>query len=445
MAEAQAGKMGLWMTTSFVIGSIIGVAIFMLPIALAPLGINAVVGWLVSGCGAVCLGVPLARLTRGGAGIQSAVEGAFGHTVGFMVTWAFWVSLWSGLAAIAVGAASTISRVVPALANPLSVALMSAALIGLTVPVNVRGARASGAMAIVILLLRTIPLAAVVIIVVVKAAALKPLQPLWTKPVTMSSAATATALTLFAFTGFENVSAPVGKIRDSHRIIPSALLIALTTVALVYLTTSTSVMLLLPPERLAHSPAPFADAVAASWGEVSAYVIVAGIAISAFGCIGCGSMAAGELCYSMALNGDLPKALAWTNSRGAPVLGQAISAALAIVLVLSNASRSTAGLFAFIVLVSTVAVLMLYVVAALAIASRDRALGTRTLAFAGIIFGVFAFYGSGLEASLWGVGLAMSALPICAIWRWRGGSPHSAATIPTGPPEPSPSGSAGSP
>lgn len=435
MAVRDDEKMGPWMTTALVMGSMIGVAIFMLPVSLASLGMNAVAGWVISCCGAICLGLPLAKLARGGAGIQLAIEETFGRTIGFMVTWAFWVSSWAGVAAIAVGAASTISRVVPPLANPLSVALLSVAFIAMTVPVNARGARASGSMAVLTVLLRILPLIAVILLAAVKATAHEPLQALWTQPLTVSAVASATALTLFALTGFENVSAPVSKVRDSERIIPRALLIGVVAVSGLYLTSSTSVMLLLPADQLARSPAPFADAVGASWGEIATYLMVFGIAISAFGCIGCNAMAAGELCYSMALRGDLPRALAWTNVRGAPVLSQLISAGLAIILVLSNTTRSTAGLFTFIILVSTVAVLILYVVAALATWVRERGLGTRALIFAGIIFGAFAFYGSGIEASLWGLGLAAFALPVRAMSRWLGGSSPPAVASPAVLPE----------
>ncbi|HSR00377.1 MAG TPA: amino acid permease, partial [Sphingomicrobium sp.] len=357
MAGSQVGRMGLWMTTAFVVGSIIGVAIFMLPVALAPLGINAVVGWLISSCGAICLGLPLARVAREGAGIQAAIEETFGPTVAFMISWAFWISNWSGLAAISVGAASTISRVVPVLANPLSVALLSVALIAITLPINLRGARATGTMALLIALLRLFPLVSVIILASLKAATHQSLQSLSAQPLTISSVGTATALTLFAFTGFENVSAPVGKIRNPQQTIPRALLLGVMAAAILYLTSSTSVTLLLPADQLARSPAPFADVIGASWGEVGVFLVVIAIASSAFGCIGCGSMAGGELCYSMALKGDLPRSLARTNRSGAPALGQIVSAALAIALVLSNVSRTTAGLYVFIILVSTVAVL----------------------------------------------------------------------------------------
>jgi hypothetical protein len=38
MTKADDGKMGIWMTAALVVGTIIGGAIVMLPVSLAPLG-----------------------------------------------------------------------------------------------------------------------------------------------------------------------------------------------------------------------------------------------------------------------------------------------------------------------------------------------------------------------------------------------------------------------
>src|SRR3954447_15698345 len=96
-------KLGIWMTGGLVVGSMIGSGIFMLPVSLAPLGANAIVGWLVSISGAVAVAFALAHLSRqGGGGIQSYIEEAFGPTIGFIVAWAFWCSNWGGQAAIAI-------------------------------------------------------------------------------------------------------------------------------------------------------------------------------------------------------------------------------------------------------------------------------------------------------------------------------------------------------
>ncbi len=114
MNTVNDAKMGIWMTTALVVGTIIGSAIFMLPVSLAPLGANALIGWVVSGVGAVCIAFALAKFSRfGGEGIQANIEREFGPTVAFLVTWAFWVSNWVSQAAVAVAAGSTLSFLGP--------------------------------------------------------------------------------------------------------------------------------------------------------------------------------------------------------------------------------------------------------------------------------------------------------------------------------------------
>ena len=91
--ERQADKpqtIGIWMTTALVIGTIIGAGIFLLPVSLAPLGRNVLIGWLVSGVGVLCIVFAMARLSRlGGDGIQANIEREFGPTVAFLVAWSF--------------------------------------------------------------------------------------------------------------------------------------------------------------------------------------------------------------------------------------------------------------------------------------------------------------------------------------------------------------------
>ena len=99
--------LGLYDSTMVVVGSMIGSGIFMLPVSLAPLGANAVLGWLISIVGALTIAFALASLGRTGAGgIHTYIGRAFGPTAAFLVTWAFW---WSNIAAQAALAIATAS------------------------------------------------------------------------------------------------------------------------------------------------------------------------------------------------------------------------------------------------------------------------------------------------------------------------------------------------
>ena len=70
METPKDGRIGVWMTSALVVGTMIGAGIFMLPVSLAPLGVNALVGWILSIFGALAIAFALARVSQlGGDGI----------------------------------------------------------------------------------------------------------------------------------------------------------------------------------------------------------------------------------------------------------------------------------------------------------------------------------------------------------------------------------------
>src|SRR6202008_3731468 len=109
-------------------------------------------------------------------------------------------------------------------------------------------------------------------------------EPFATIPINLANVGSATALTFFALTGFENATAPVCKVVDPERTIPSALLGGTAFAALVFLAAGTSIQLLLPAHDIAGSSAPFADAIMSRWGRSAASLAALAITISAIGC-----------------------------------------------------------------------------------------------------------------------------------------------------------------
>ena len=425
--RAESQLLGPWMTSALVVGGMIGAGIFMLPVSLAPYGPNAIIGWIISSIGVLSLAYSLARLARrDGLGIQAYIERELGPTIGFIVTWAFWVSVWTSNAALAIAAASGLARIVPSLADPTSIAWVSIGLIGFLAIVNALGARATGRMAVLTVAIKIMPLLAVVLILGATTAAGGEVEPLAEMPLSFSNLAGATALTLFALLGFETATAPVDKVRDPGRNIPLAMLAGTAFVAILYLLCSTAVLLILPAETVAGSVAPFADAIGSAWGEQAAILTAFAMAVSAFGCLNGGVMIGGELSYSMSLRGDLPALLAKTDKAGTPILGQVVAAALAIILVLSNMSRGTAGLFTFIVLLTTSATLWLYLAGAVAALKQRPGRGATFVIIVGIAFTAFAFYGVGWEGNAWGLVLLAAGLAIRTVMRRF----NSAATSP---------------
>ena len=415
---ADNRQLGFWMTMALVVGGMIGSGIFMLPVSLAPFGANAILGWIVSGLGAISLAFALGRLARqGGHGIQVYIERAFGPFVAFLATFAFWVSVWAANAAVAISAAAATARMVPALAGASNIAFTAIGFILFLTLTNALGARATGRMAVVTTVIKILPLVAVIVVALQVRNTGGTLAPLAALPVTLDNIAAATALTLFALLGFETAVAPVDKIRDPERVIPRATVGGTAFVAILYLFTSTAILLLLSAQAVTASSSPFADAIARGWGESGALFAAFGIAVAGFGYVNGGVMVAGELAYSMALRRELPAALVRTRHGNAPVNAQLVSSALAILLVVANLSKTTADLFTFMALLTTSATLWLYLAAALAALKQRPGWLARLVILAGLAFTAFAFYGSGLEANVWSAALLAVGAGLYALSR----------------------------
>jgi basic amino acid/polyamine antiporter, APA family len=418
MTDTDDSKMGFWMTSALVVGTIIGGAIFMLPVSLAPLGLNALIGWAVSGLGAMCIVFGLARISRfGGDGIQANIEREFGPTSGFLATWSFWVSNWVAQASVAVATASALSFIAPQFANGIWVVAIAVGCVVFVTVVNAFGVRAAGGLSIVTVAIKILPLLAVIWLFAARGASGASYEPFAAVPITVANVAAATALTFFALTGFEAATAPVCKIKDASRTIPRALLGGTAFVALLYLVAGTGIQMLLPAQVVAASPAPFADALVSEWGRSAASFAALAIAISAFGCLNCLTLGTGELGYSMALRGDLPAVMSRTRGANTPVVAQIVGSALAILLILANSSRATANLYTFIILLSTAAVIVVYLAGVLAAWKASPSAGARVILGTAVLFIAFAIYGTGLEADLWCLALLAAGLAVRAVMR----------------------------
>jgi APA family basic amino acid/polyamine antiporter len=323
----------------------------------------------------------------------------------------------------------------PALDGTTSVALIAIAFVAFLTLTNALGARSTGRLAVVTTFMKVLLLAAVIVVLFQVLGSGEPLAPLAALPVTVDNIAAASALTLYALLGFETAVAPVDKVRDPERTIPRALVGGTGFVGILYLVTSTAILLLLTVDVAVISNSPFADAIGRGWGEYGALVAALAIAISGFGYINGSVLVAGELGYSMALRRELPVLFAKTRHGNTPVNAQLLGSAIAIGLIAANMSKGTGDLFTFMALLTTSATLWLYLAAALA-ALKQRPSGIALVAvLIGLGFVAFAFYGSGAEANLWSLALLGTGAGLYFLMRSRGGSSRAAVPQPAGPRE----------
>jgi APA family basic amino acid/polyamine antiporter len=429
MNEAsEVRQLGFWMCLALVVGNMIGSGIFLLPANLAPYGVNAIWGWLITIGGAMCLATVFAELAKAmpdAAGPYDYVARSLGAPPAFFVMWSYWISTWVTNAAIAVAAVSYLSSLAPTLfANPIVPAVAAIAFVALSTVVACTGARVSGSVQIVTSILKIMPLvAAMIIALMVIGGGNRPAEfaPM---PVSPPSIAAAAALTLWAMLGFECATVPAARVLNPERTIPRATLIGTLAVGLIYLAASSAVFLLLPADVAAKSHAPFADLVGAFWGPAAGTFVVFFAAISCLGALNGWVLLQGEVPLALARRGVFPQWFGKVNARGMPVRAQILGSTLSAMLVAANYTRGLTQLFEFMALLATVATLVLYLIAAigairLMVTGQLRRGVSIIVAPVGAVFAAWTFYGAGTEASLWGLLLLMTGIPVLLWMRFN--------------------------
>jgi APA family basic amino acid/polyamine antiporter len=419
------------MVTGLVVGNMVGSGVFLLPASLGPFGGISIVGWLVSAAGAGCLALVFARLgqilPRTGGPYAFAREG-FGEFAGFLVAWAYWISIQVGAAALAVAFVSYASVFVPMLST---VPLLggAAALLALWVltAVNVRGLHEAGVVQVVTVVLKLLPLVAIIALGAFSFDASHFIPFNASGQGTLPAISATVALTLWAFLGLESGTVPAEEVEDPERTVPRATLLGTGIATAVYVLGTVAVMGMLDPGVLAASTAPFADAARSRVGAWGAYAMAAGAAVSCLGALNGWILLSGQLPMAAARDAVLPGALARVSERGTPRNALLISALVASVLIAVNYTRGLVGAFTFMILLSTVATLVPYVFSSAAAAlvgrsgGRGAGLSAGTLFVAGLAFlySLWAIAGSGRDAVYWGFILLMGGVPLY-VWMLRG-------------------------
>lgn len=396
---------------ALVMGGMIGTGIFLLPATLAPYGWNAVIGWIATIAGCVCLAYVIAALSRThdrALGAAELIEHSFGRLAGFLVAFSYWVSCWTASATLAVGGTSYLTSFVPLLgAHP---AWSSLGLIWLITLANLVSIRFVGQIQMVTMVLKLIPIVVVVALIAFVSSGGRAVVAS-TPPMTFSLGAinSAAAMAMFAMIGFEAACAAANKIDNPQRNVARATMLGATLTGLIYLVICAGIAFLLPSDQVANSPAPFSLFVATYWSPGPAAVIGLFAAISAIGCLNGWTLIQGEMLLEMAQRGMLPRWFARTTRNGISARGLIVSGLLASLLVISNSNRSMAGLFSFILLLATSVAIWFYLAVTVA-AIKQRVVVP--IAIIGFLYAFWALIGTGWDAALLGLVLMLAGLPL---------------------------------
>jgi basic amino acid/polyamine antiporter, APA family len=421
---SSSKQIGLWTTTSLVVGNMIASGLFMLPATLGVYGGISLIGWVISGAGALCLAMVYSWLSKlkpvATGGPYAYTHDGMGDFAAFLVAWGYWISIWCTNAAIAVAFVSYLTAFIPALGtNPiLSVGTGLGAIWFLTW-INTRGIKEAGIVQVITTILKITPLVIITLggLFFLNFDHFTPFNV--STESNLSAITSCTTLTLFAFLGLECATIPSGKVINPEVTVPKATVLGTLLTTIIYITSTIAVMGLIPPDSLHQSQAPFADAAASLWGNWARYLVAGGAVISTFGALNGWIMVQGQMPFAAARDKLFPKLFAKENKNGAPAMGIVVSSILVSVLMSMNFSKSLADTYTFIILLSTLTSLLAYIFSIISfvmMGAKHKTLSffkyiIATLAF---LFSMWAIIGSGEEIVFWGFILLMAGLPFYA-------------------------------
>jgi APA family basic amino acid/polyamine antiporter len=430
----SASKIGLWTSTALVVGNMIGSGIFLLPAALAAYGAISFIGWICSSLGAVALALLFSHLSKmfpnSTGGPYAYSREGLGEFAGFLVAWGYWLSTLCTNAAIAVAFVSYLSVFIPALSDNsvLSVGAGLSAIWFLTW-INTRGIKTAGMVQVITTVMKLTPLVLLALVGVFYIDSNNFVPFNTSGESTFNAIAATTTLTLFAFLGLESATIPSENIRDPEKTIPRATIIGTALTIIVYILGSITVMGMLSPEQLQRSNAPFADAAALIWGNQARSWVALGAIISTFGALNGWILVQGQVPLAAARDGLFPHIFSRENKKNVPAIGVVISSVLISGLMMMNFTNGLTQTFQFMLLLSTVTVLVPYLFSAasyglILLQNKiwKKTLTTKIiLALIAFFYSMWAVMGSGQESVYWGFIGLMAGIPF---YVWMKRAPH---------------------
>ena len=426
-------QLGLWTSTSLVVGNMIGAGVFMMPAALAKFGGISLLGWVCSALGAFLIAKVFAHLSKllpaADGGPYAYSQKGLGDFAGFLVAWGYLVSVWCSNAAITVSFISAMSTFIPALAtNPYLAIGVGLATIWFLSWINSLGILTSGILQLITTILKIVP------IVLIGLVGLFYMQwnnflPFNASGTTTIAAITATTtLTFFAFLGIECATIPSGSVANSATTVAKATTLGTLIATIVYILGTVSVMGMIPAVQLKNSVSPFADAAVIIWGQGAKYWVSAGVAISAFGALNGFILIQGQMPYAVAKDQLFPQIFTRKNDKGVPVYGIVISSIFVSAFMAMNYTKGLVEQFQFLILLTTSTILIPYIFCTASyLLMRLRVAGITKNIFTGAIvlaaltflFCIWIMLGLGYETVFWGFVLTMSSVPIYVFAIWK--------------------------
>jgi APA family basic amino acid/polyamine antiporter len=197
------------------------------------------------------------------------------------------------------------------------------------------------------------------------------------------------------------------------------LIASVITILVLYFLVSLSIASIVPADELINSTAPFALAATKVLGVAGGTLITFGALISTLGSLNANTLTAGNLSLAAARDGLLPERFSILSKTGTPIFSYLLTGSFVSLLLVLNYTKGLINAFIFMAMLSTLSTLLAYAFCAIAELKflqveddnthRIKAMG---LAFATLIYALFAIWGAGIEMVFYCLILIIIGMPI---------------------------------
>ncbi len=331
-----------------IVNTIVGSGIFVLPAVVAAiLGPAAVIAYIVCAALVALFGLCFAEIgsrVHASGGAYAYVEAAFGPYVGFSAGLLLGCAEMVASAAVATIFVGSLSALLPGRGGAVGRAALLILLYTVMAIANVRGVRTGARLMELLTASKLIPLA---LLIVAGLFVLHPAFLRWTGVPPLADIGRASLVLMFAFTGVEGPLTSSGEVKNSAYTVPRAVLLSLSTVALLYAGLQIVSQGVLGPALATTTDAPLGVVAERALGSPGRTLILVAAIVSALGYVSGDMLASPRLLFAFGRDRLLPARLGAVHARyRTPHIAIIVYAALSCAVALSGSFRVLAVLSA---------------------------------------------------------------------------------------------------
>jgi len=350
-----------------IVNSTVGAGIFALPaLVAAQLGAASPLAYVICAI-AMCLFVTSfamagSRVSLTG-GLYAYVETAFGRYIGFLAGVLYFLTAILAISGVVGLIGISVGGLIPPLATETGRFMVILFVFLFLATINIRGVR-TGARAVEAVTL--IKLAPLIIFVIAGIFFIRPEALAWPGWPGSEPLGRSVLQLIFAFVGVEVALVPSGEVKQPARTVPRAIFIALGITTLLYVLIQLVALGVLGNDLGKSGDAGLAEAAARFLGNAGRTLMLAGLAISAFGFATSDILSSPRILFAFGRDAFIPKWFAHVHPRfHTPDVAIITYAAIAFTLSFSSTFQRLA-------ILSNMAVLLLYVLCCLAALELNR-------------------------------------------------------------------------